>query len=95
MAIDVVGKFCWPIHIHLFLTLVLSIIPAEGDQDGSHPKADEIKNRLIFFLVAVFIFLEKNITAFLIVESFIDGYILTESTDAIVTLLLLILATSE
>ena len=36
------------------------------------------------FLVAAVSFLAKNITAFLIVESFIDGYMLIASTDAIV-----------
>ena len=37
------------------------------------------------YLVSAVSFLAKNITAFLIVESFMDGYILIASTDAIVT----------
>ena len=39
----------------------------------------------MIFLVAVVSYLTKNITAILIVESFIDGYMLIASTDAIVT----------
>ena len=42
------------------------------------------------FLVAAVIFLAKNLTAFLIVESFIEGYMLIASTDTIVTLSLFI-----
>ena len=53
------------------------------------------RKRFIVFFVALVIFLEKIITAFLIVEGLIGGYMLTASTDAIVTLLLLIPATSE
>ena len=37
-------------------------------------------------LVAAVSFLAKNPTAFLIIESFIGGYMLIESTDTIVTL---------
>ena len=37
------------------------------------------------FLVAAVIFLAKNLTAFLIVESFIEGYMLIASTDTIAT----------
>ena len=44
------------------------------------------KNRLIIFLVDAVITLDKNINAFLIVVSFIEGYMLTASTDTIVTL---------
>ena len=43
------------------------------------------KQRLIFFLVSLVSFLVKNLTAFFIVASLIDGYILIASTDAIVT----------
>ena len=39
----------------------------------------------MFFLVAAVSFLAKNITAFLSVESFIEGYMLIASTDDIVT----------
>ena len=42
------------------------------------------KKRLIVFLVSLLSFLAKNLTAFLIVASFIDGYMLIASTDAIV-----------
>ena len=54
------------------------------------PKRMGYKHRLIYFLVAVLILLENNITAFLIVASFIEGYILTESTDYIFNLYLFI-----
>ena len=37
------------------------------------------------FLVSDVRFLAKNLTAFLIVEIYIDGYMLIASTDAIVT----------
>ena len=40
---------------------------------------------LILFLVYAVSPLVKNLTAFLIVESFIEGYMLIASTDAIVT----------
>ena len=40
------------------------------------------------FLVAAVRFLEKNLTAFLIVDSLIDGYMLIVSTDAIVYILI-------
>ena len=40
---------------------------------------------LIVFLVAAVIFLEKNLTAFMIVASFMYGCMLTASTDSIVT----------
>ena len=38
------------------------------------------------FLVAAVIFLAKNLTAFLIVESLIEGYMLKALTEAIVIL---------
>ena len=38
------------------------------------------------FLVAAVVFLANNITAFLIVEIFIEGYMLIASTDYIVNL---------
>ena len=47
------------------------------------------------FLVAVVSFLENNLTAFLIVESFIDGYMLIASTDTIVTLSLFTFSSSS
>ena len=37
------------------------------------------------FLVSTVSFIAKNITAFLIVESFIEGYMLIASTDTIAT----------
>ena len=42
------------------------------------------------FLVAAVSFLSKNITSFFIFGSFIEGFMLISSTDAIVTLSLLI-----
>ena len=48
------------------------------------PKLMRSKHRLIFFLVAAVIFIEKNVTAFLIVASLIDRYMIISSTDAIV-----------
>ena len=41
--------------------------------------------RLIVFLVDAVSFLEKNITAFLIVAVLIEGYTLKESPEAIIT----------
>ena len=41
------------------------------------------------FLVAAIIFIAKNLTSFLIVDIFIEGYMLIASTDAIVTLSLI------
>ena len=43
------------------------------------------KQRLIVFLVSLVSVLEKYLTAFLIVASLIEGYILTTSTKAIIT----------
>ena len=43
------------------------------------------KQRLIVFLTSLVSFLAKNLAAFFIVASLIDGYILIVSTDAIVT----------
>ena len=54
------------------------------------PKRMSSRKRSIVFLVAAVIFLEKNITAFVIVASLMGGYMLTASTDGIVTLTLLI-----
>ena len=47
------------------------------------------------FLVATVSFIAQNITAFLIVESFIEGYMLIASTDAIVTLSLFTSSSSD
>ena len=47
------------------------------------------------FLVAVLSFLANNISAFLIVESFIKGYMLISSTDAIVASYLFISSSSS
>ena len=44
------------------------------------------RHKLIVFLVAAVSFLTKNLTTFLIVESFIEGCILIASTDDIVSL---------
>ena len=45
-------------------------------------------HRLMFFLVAAASFLAKNLAAFLIVESLLEGYMFIASTDAILTLFL-------
>ena len=50
---------------------------------------------MIFFLGAAVSFLAKNLTAFLIVEILIDGYMLIASTDAIVTLSIFTLISSS
>ena len=50
---------------------------------------------MIFFLGAAVSFLAKNLTAFLIVEILIDGYMLIASTDAIVTSSLFIFSSSS
>ena len=50
------------------------------------PKQMSSRHRLIVFLVAVVNFLEKNLTAFLIVESLIEGYMLKALTEAFVIL---------
>ena len=49
------------------------------------PNLMRSKQRLIVFLVSLVSVLEKYLTAFLIVASLIEGYILITSTDAIVT----------
>ena len=49
------------------------------------PKWMSSRHRLMVFLVSVVSFLAKNLTAFLVVASLMDGYILIASTDAIVT----------
>ena len=49
------------------------------------PKRMISRHRLMFFLVDMVGSLAKNLTAFLIFESLIEGYILKASTDAIVT----------
>ena len=49
------------------------------------PKRIISGHRLMFFLVAMVSFLAKNLTDFLIFESFIDGYMLIESIEDIVT----------
>ena len=43
------------------------------------------KQRLIVFLVSLVSFLAKYLTTFIIVTSFIDGYMLIACTDVIVT----------
>ena len=43
------------------------------------------RHRLAVFLVASASFLADNLIAFLIVESLIDGHMLIESTDDIIT----------
>ena len=48
------------------------------------PKWMRSKQRLIVFLVSLVSFLVKHLTAFLIVASFIDGYMFIASTDVIV-----------
>ena len=47
------------------------------------------------FLVAALSFIAKNLTEFLIVESFIEGYMVIASTDAISTLYLFTLSSSS
>ena len=54
------------------------------------PKRMISRQMLMVLLVAAVSFLEKNITAFLIVASLTEGYILTASNDAIVTMSLFI-----
>ena len=54
------------------------------------PKRKISRQGLKVFLVDAVSFLEKNITSFLIVASLMDGYMLTLSTDAIVTMYLFI-----
>ena len=48
-------------------------------------KRTSSRHRLMVFLAVAVSFLAKNLTAFLIVESLIDRYILIASTDTIVT----------
>ena len=43
------------------------------------------RQRLVLLLVAAVSFIAKNLTSFLTVASFIEGYILIASTDDIVT----------
>ena len=50
------------------------------------PKFMSYRHKLMVFLVAMVSSLENNLTAFLIVESCIQGLMLITSTDAIVTL---------
>ena len=59
------------------------------------PKRMSSRHRLIVFLIAAVIFLANNITAFLIVEGLIEGYMLIASTDAIVTSSLFISSSSS
>ena len=59
------------------------------------PNRTSSRHRLIVFLVAAIIFLEKNLTTFMIVESLIDEYMLIASTDAIVTSSLFIFSYSS
>ena len=49
------------------------------------PKRMSSRHRLMVFLVAAVSFIADNLTAFLIVEILIKGYMLIASTDAIVT----------
>ena len=49
------------------------------------PKRMSSKHILVVFLVAVVSFLVKNLTAFLIVEILIEGYMLIASTETIVS----------
>ena len=49
------------------------------------PKWVSSRQRLMVFLVSLVSFLVKYLTAFLIVASLMDGYMLIVSTDAIVT----------
>ena len=49
------------------------------------PKQISSRHRLMVLLVVAVSFIAKNLTDFLIVESFIEGYMLIASTDAIVT----------
>ena len=53
------------------------------------------RHRLMVFLVAEASFIANNLTAFLIVESLIDGYMLIASTDDIVTLSLFTYSSSS
>ena len=59
------------------------------------PKRMISRHRLVVFLIAVVSFFAKYLTAFLIFESFIDGYMLITSTEDIVTLSLFIFSSSN
>ena len=59
------------------------------------PKRIISRHRLTVFLVAAVSFLVNNFTAFLIVDSFIDEYMLIASTGAIVTLYICIFSSSS
>ena len=52
------------------------------------PKRMSSRQKLMVFLIAVVIFPANNITVFIIIETFIKGYMLIASTDAVVTLTL-------
>ena len=65
--------------------MVLVIFPVKGDEGLTHAKLDEIQTEIDFFLGFTGEFPRENITAFFIVASLVDGYILIVSTDVIVT----------
>ena len=71
--------------------MVFIFSPVEGDQIGAHPRLDKIQAWVDCFLVAMVSLLVKDLINFLIVARLIEGYILTASTDAIVTPLYLYL----
>ena len=50
------------------------------------PKRMSSRHILMVLLVAAVIFLAKNLTAFFIVESFIEGYMLIASNEATINL---------
>ena len=59
------------------------------------PKQMRYRHRLMVLLVSAVSLLAENLTAFLIDNIFIDGYMLISSTDAIATLSILIFSFSS
>ena len=59
------------------------------------PKRMSYRHRVMVLLVDAVSFLANNLTYMLILESFIDGYMLIASTDAIITLSLFIFSSSS
>ena len=78
------SPYFWP-FLFLFAAAVFVIFPVELNQGWDRPKIDKLQEKVVVFLVSVVIFMEKNITYFLIVASFIEGYILKASTNYITT----------
>ena len=75
--------------------MILVVIAAERDKVGAHSEADELQASVDGFLGCCGNFSCKKLTSFLIVESFMEGYMLISSTDAIVTLYLFTFSSSS